>query len=126
MAGSNKWFNYSADDGTDWCIFADESNVEAANQASAIAPLVGAKYKVPRNMKVRYAVFGNQSGTRSLKIPITTAIVYNNLTAASSIQDTLPDDGDGDTTLFFIRKRPEIISPSPTIFDTGIDDGDQP
>lgn len=124
MAGSNKWFNYQSDDGTDWALFGDESNIEAANGGSAVAPGTGTQYKVPRNMKVRYAVFGNQAGTRNLSIPITTAAVYIALDAANTIPDTLGPAGA--PALAFIRKRPELIGPVPTAFDTGQIDGDQP
>lgn len=123
MAGSNKWFNYQSDDGTDWALFADESNVEAANGGSAVAPGIGTQYKVPRNMKVRYAVFGNQAGTRNLNVPITTAAVYIALDASDTIPDAIAGSGE---TLVFIRKRPELIGPVPTAFDTGLNDGDQP
>ena len=123
MAGSNKWFNYQSDDGTDWCLFGDESNIEGANGGSAVPPGTGTQYKIPRNMRVRYAVFANQAGTRSLTIPITTQAVYIALDASNAIPDGLP----GSTgTLAFIRKRPELIGPVPTVFDTGLDDGDQP
>lgn len=121
MAGSLKWFGYQSDDGTDWAIFGDESNIEAANGGNATAPLSSTIYKPPSNLKPRYAVFGNQAGTRNLKVPITTQAIYNALNAANTITD--PIDGG---TLVFLRKRPELIGPSPTQFDTGLDDGDQP
>lgn len=123
MAGSNKWFNYQSNDGTDWAIFADESNVEAANGGNAVAPLATTFYKPPRNLKVRYAVFGNEPGTRNLSVPITTEAIYNALNSANTIPDVLGGTG---ATLSFIRKRPELIGPIPTAFDTGLTDGDQP
>lgn len=123
MAGSNKWFNYLSDDGTDWAIFADESNVEAANGGNAVAPLAATFYKPPRNMKIRYAVFSNAAGTRNISVPITTEAIYNALNAANTIPDALNPAG---PALSFIRRRPEIIGPVPTVFDTGLDDGDQP
>lgn len=122
MAGSLRWFTYESDDGTDWALFGDESNIEAANGAAASAgPPANQLYKPPANLRVRFAVYGNAAGTRNLRVPILTQTVYNALSAT----DTIPDPiGSGD--LNFIRKRPEVISPSPTVFDTGLTDGDNP
>jgi hypothetical protein len=119
MAGSSKWFNYQSDDGTDWAIFADESNTEAAN-AGVLAP--AGLFKPPANLRPRFAVFGNEAGTRNIRVTITTQAIYNALSATDSIPDTIAGTGN----LAFIRKRPELIGPTPTIFDTGLDDGDQP
>jgi len=120
MAGSLRWFTYTSDDGTDWAIFADESNVEAANPVvgQGGAP-PGQNYKPPSNLKLRYAVYANQEGTRTVRVPILTPGIYVALDNA----DTIPDI-DGNGTLAFIRKRPEVISPTPSVFDTGLNDGD--
>jgi hypothetical protein len=122
MAGSNKWFTYQSDDGTDWAIFADESNVEAANGAAAVAPPAGQNYKPPANLRLRYAVYGNQAGTRNIRVPIVNISTYNAIASG----DTIPDSIAGTGNLTFIRKRPEVISPVPINFDTGLDDGDNP
>jgi len=121
MAGSLRWFDYESDDGTNWALFADESNVEAANGAAATsgAP-AGQNYKPPANLKVRFAVYANTDGTRNIKVPILTQAVYNALTSA----DTIPDIVGGGTALTLVRKRPEVISPLPTASDTGLIDGD--
>lgn len=122
MAGSNRWFTYTSDDGTNWALFGDESNIEAANPVSgdAGAP-VGQIYKYPRNLKPRYAVYSNQAGTRTIRVPILTNLIYNALDSA----DTIPDPfGVAGATLAFIRKRPEVIGPVPSVFDTGLNDGD--
>lgn len=122
MAGSNRWFTYISDDGTDWALFADESNVEAANPvASGGGAPLGQIYKPPANLKPRYAVYTNQSGDRNLKVPILNETIYNALDNTSTIPD--PFGGAG-ATLALKRKRPELIGPIPTVFDTGIDDGD--
>lgn len=124
MAGSNRWFTYVSDDGTDWALYADESNVEGANGAAATAGAPADQlYKPPANLKVRYAIFGNAAGTRNIKVPILTQTVYNALTSASTIPDQIAGGG---ATLSLIRRRPELISPQPTAFDTGLNDGDSP
>lgn len=122
MAGSLRWFDYESDDGTNWALFADEGNVEAANGAAATggAP-TGQNYKPPANLKVRYAVYG-RAGSSTLKVPILTQAVYNALTSA----DTIPDPFTTGVDLPLIRKRPEVISPLPTVSDTGLTDGDNP
>lgn len=121
MTGSLRWFTYTSDDGTDWALFADESNTEAANDTtgSSGAP-ADQQYKPPSNLKPRFAVFGSADGTRNIRVPILTQGEYNALTSA----DTIPDIAGGSTPLRLIRKRPEVISPLPTVADTGLDDGD--
>ena len=121
MAGSLRWFTYQSDDGSEWALFGDESNIESANGSGAPGAPANQNYKPPSNLKVRYAVYGNQSGTRSIRVPILTIAEYNSLDGQNSIIDQI-DPASGRLNL--IRKRPEVISPTPTIFDTGIDDGD--
>jgi len=122
MAGSLRWFDYESDDGTNWALFADESNVEAANGAAANggAP-TGQNYKPPANLKPRYAVYSRAGGS-TLKVPILTLAVYNALATG----DTIPDPFTANTNLSLVRKRPEVISPLPTVADTGLTDGDNP
>lgn len=121
MAGSLRWFTYLSDDGTDWAIFLDESNTEAANPlAGQNGAPVGQNYKPPSNLKPRYAVFGNQAATRQIKVTILNQTIYNALDNA----DTIPDPINPADTLAFIRKRPEVITPVPSVFDTGLNDGD--
>jgi len=120
MAGSLRWFDYESDDGTNWALFADESNTEGANGAAATggAP-TGQIYKPPANLKPRYAVYGRPGGT-TVKVPILTLAVYNALTSTSQIDDPFTVGAN----LTLLRKRPEIISPIPTVVDTGLSDGD--
>lgn len=121
MAGSNTWFAYISDSGVEYAIFGDESNIEGANDAAAVQPTDGVEIKPPRNMRVRTATYSNSSRTRSLRVPILTIDTYTALTTASTIPDTIAGGG---TLLNLVRKRPEIISPIPTLYDTGLSDGD--
>ena len=123
MAGSLKWFTYTSDDGTNWAIFADESNWEGANGAIGLGAPLNQVFKPPSNLKPRYAVYGNVDGTRSIKVVITNQAIYNALDSADTIPDQLAGGG---ATLSLIRKRPELIGPIPSVFDTGLNDGDQP
>ena len=122
MAGSLRWFDYESDDGTNWALFADESNVEAVNGAAAAggAP-TGQNYKPPANLKVRYAVYGRNGGA-TVRVPVLTLAVYNALATG----DIIPDPFVSGQNLVLIRKRPEVISPLPTVADTGQTDGDSP
>jgi hypothetical protein len=121
MAGSNKWFIYTTDDGTDFALFADESNTEAINGATQdFVPGVAIKYALPKNVRPRRAVYSNAAGTRTITCFVLTQTIYNGVPAnASSITD--PIDGG---TLGLVRIRPEIITRLPFAGDTGLTDGD--
>lgn len=121
MTGSLRWFTYVDDAGTDWALFGDESNIEAANSdtGSGGSP-ANQNYKYPSNLKPRFAVYGNSDGSRNIRVPILTQSEYNALDNTS----TIPDVAGGSTPLRLVRKRPEIISPLPTAADTGQNDGD--
>jgi hypothetical protein len=123
MAGSLKWCTYTDDAGTDWAIFVDESNFENANSNIGVGAPLNQVLKPPSNMRPRYAVYSNQAGTRTVRVPITNQAIYNALDSADSIPDQIAGGG---AVLNLIRKRSEQIGPIPTIFDTGLDDGDNP
>jgi hypothetical protein len=121
MAGSRKWFVYTADNGTDYAIEADESNVEALAAGTQDYPEIGTPpiHAVPRNIKPRYAVFGGIPGQSNIKVPIITRTIYDALSGASSMADPL----DPDATLPLLYKKPEEIK-LPKGRDTGKTDGD--
>lgn len=121
MAGSNKWFVYTTDDGTDFALLADESNTEAVNGAvQDFVPNVAIKYALPKNVRPRRAVYSNNDGSRVITCYCLTQTVYNGVpTNQSSITDPI-----GGGTLGLVRIRPEIISRLPFAGDTGLNDGD--
>jgi len=120
MSGSLFWATYTDDTGTEWAIFTDESNFRGANGSIGLGAPLNQILKPPRNLIPRYAVYGNLAGDRTVRVPITNQAIYNALDSA----DTIPDQiAGGAATLALIRKRPELIGPIPTIFDTGLDDG---
>lgn len=120
MAGSIKWFVYTTDNGTDFAIEADESNVEAIAAGTQDYPESGSPpvFAVPRNLRPRFAVYSNTAGTRRIKVPVITQTIYNALDGNSTIVDPL---GTGNLTLLY--KRPELIT-LPKGNDTGLNDGD--
>lgn len=122
MAGSIKWFVYTLDQGGDFALEADESNIEALAAGTQDYPDTGTPpiLAVPRNVTPRYAVFQSPSGQRRIKVPIITQTIYNALNGTSTIPDPINANGDD---LRLIYKRPEVIR-LPKGSDTGLNDGD--
>jgi len=119
VTGSLKWFVYTTDDGSDYALWGDESNIEAVMAGTQDYPDGGnITHGVPRNITPRFAVFESQGGRRKLKIPVLTTQVFNNLNGSYTIND--PFSG-GQMT--FAYKRPEKIR-MPKGADTGLNDGD--
>lgn len=121
MAGSRKWFIYTADNGTDYAIEADESNVEALAAGTQDYPNTGTPpiHAVPRNLKPRTATFGGVANGSTITVPIITRTIYDALSGASTMQDPL----DSSLTLPLQYKTPERIR-LPKGADTGKIDGD--
>lgn len=120
MAGSLKWFVYTDDNGSVYALNADESNVEAINTGGDYTGSPVLVDALPRNVRARYAVYGNAAGTRTISIPVLTQSAYTGLASAHPTIDDPIDDGG---TLQLIRIRPEVRRlPIPN--DTGQTDGD--
>ena len=122
MAGSNKWFVYTTDDGTDYAIQLDESNTEAVNGATQdYVAGVAFKYSVPKNLRPRTAYYASPDGNRKIRCVALTQTIYNGIPAnVTSINDPITPTA----TLNLVRIRPEVISPLPFANDTGLTDGD--
>lgn len=119
MAGSNKWFVYTTDDGTNFALFRDESNMEAVNGATGdYTGTSTITYALPRNVKPRSIVYGNAAGTIRRTVPALTATIYTGIAANA----TMVDDTSGET-LTVVRKVGEVVA-LPKAADTGLDDGD--
>ncbi len=118
MAGSLKGFRYVADDGTAWALFGDESNIESipAGVEGILNP--GAKYKIPKNLTPRKAVFSNAQGTIRREIVARTPASYSALTSASTVVDQVSGQ-----TLFLKLLKGERVALVP-LGDTGLNDGD--
>lgn len=121
MGGSRKWFVYTTDNGTDFAIEADESNVEAFAAGTQDYPEVGNPpiFAIPKNVRPRHAVFAGAILGSTIKVPIITQTIYNSLTGTSTMVDPL----DSGNTLALLYKRPERIR-LPKGKDTGKVDGD--
>lgn len=117
MAGSNKWFVYTADNTWKFACFRDESNTEAVNGTdSDYTPASPEVYGIPLNLKPRYVVYRDGSGLVTRKVTVMT------LAAFAAPPATITDSVSG-LTLGLAYKRGERLS-IPYPGDTGLIDGD--
>lgn len=72
MSGSIRWFNYTTDGGQTYSLQADKSNVAAVNPSGTGTPGSLSIAAVPRNIKPRYALFQDSTGTIKRKVPLLT------------------------------------------------------
>lgn len=118
MAGSMKFWTYTADDGELFAAYRDESNIEAANTGGTILISTAVTYKIPSNLRPRYAVFISNDGRIRRNVTILNPTAYAALTASSTIVDQVSGE-----TLRLKFKEGERIT-LPTLQDTGLNDGD--
>lgn len=72
MAGSIRWYNYETDGGVTFSLQADKTNIAAVNPSGAAQPGSLSVSAVPRNIKVRYALFADTTGLIRRKVPLLT------------------------------------------------------
>jgi hypothetical protein len=119
VAGSKKWFIYTTDDGTDFALLRDESNVEGTNAGTQDYPDGGTlKYALPRNVKPRRIYFSNPAGTIRREVVCLTQTIFSAVAAGS----TMTDQVSGTTLQISLKKGEEITIPKGV--DTGLNDGD--
>lgn len=120
MAGSLKWFIYTADSGTQFCVYRDESNLEAVNGAVGDYPDTGSTVVngLPSNMKMRTAAYTSANAQVRRVIPCLTAAIYNALAPGA----TITDQSSG-LTLTLVSKQGERVR-LPKGQDTGLTDTD--
>lgn len=121
MAGSKRFFNYTADNGIVYALSLDESNTEAVNGAAAAVPAAAARSIIPRSigMNPRRFYYANSAGTRIISCIVLTPAIYAG-TPPATIPDTLAG---GAATLNFIRRTAEKF-PGIRWADTGQQDTD--
>ncbi len=119
MAGSIKWFRYTADSGSIFAVKLDESNTEAVNTTTGDYGATDTEINaLPRNLKPRYCEYGNAARTIRRRVVALTPTVYSGVGAGATITDQVSGE-----TLSLIRKVGEVLS-IPFAFDTGLTDGD--
>lgn len=113
MSGSLRWFNYISDAGTTFAILADKSNIAAVNPSGVAAPGSLPISAVPRNIRVRYALFSDTTGLIKRRVPVLTP------TDVSALSSTLSFVPQGETaTVRLSSIRGEKIN-LPKLADTG-------
>jgi hypothetical protein len=121
MAGSLKWFEYTTDAGDSFAIFMDESNGEAVgNQDYTSGSTV--TYTLPRNIKMRCALYRSANSAYSRKIPI--GAVGQTI---NDLPSTITAEVSGSATGVVLSLRSltgERVIVIPSAEDTGLNDGD--
>ena len=118
MAGSIRFFKYTADDGTTWAAQRDESNVEAINPGVSGIITPTEKYKIPSNLRPRTAVYVDLTGRIRREIIVLTAANFVALNATTPITDQVS----GETLRLKFTKGERVTLPS--LSDTALNDGD--
>lgn len=118
MAGSAKFFKYTADDGTTWAALRDESNVEAINPGVAGIITPAQKYKIPSNLKPRTAVYTDLTSRIRREIIVLTPTIFAGLSATTPITDQVS----GESLYLKFTKGERVTLPS--LADTALNDGD--
>lgn len=118
MAGSLRFFKYTADDGSTFAALRDESNVEAINPGVAGIITPAEKYKIPSNLKPRSAVYVDLTGRIRREIIVLTADAFAALDATTPITDQVS----GETLRLKFTKGERISLPA--LSDTALNDGD--
>jgi hypothetical protein len=122
MAGSKKYFVYTANDGTDFALLADESNTEALNAGTQdYADGVSVIWELPRNLRPRYVEYANAAKTRKIRCYALTEEVFDGAVAGVP---TITDPIAGTGTLSIVKVEPERRKRLPIAIDTGLTDGD--
>lgn len=126
MAGSKKWTFYETDDGEQWGLIRDESNVEGVVIADGDVDIPtgsSIKYSVPANVRPRYATYKSETTVKVRRVTIPTRALYDDLASAipNSTSKTFTEDGE----VFRLQGlSPERIRPVVFSGDTGLNDGD--
>lgn len=121
MAGSIKWFEYTTDSGAVFAISMDESNGEAVGNPDYTGAST-VTFKLPSNVKKRYARYGSVDGNTIRTIP-----VCNNDENVTTLPQTITGQVVGSATGVTLALREyvgERIAMIPQAEDTGLNDGD--
>lgn len=121
MAGSRKTVKYTADNGSDYCISVDESNIEMI--MGAAVPADGAFPALPKGTTARFVRVEDITGKIKRTIPVLTSARFTALTGATALTLGAGDVDSGTD----VRVRTKVAEKNrfiPRNYDTGKDDGD--
>ena len=121
MAGSRKTVKYTADNGSDYCISVDESNIEMI--MGAAVPANGAFPALPKGTKPRFVRVEDITGKIKRSIPVLTQARFTALTGSTALTLGAGDIDSGTD----VRVRTKVAEKNrfiPRNYDTGKDDGD--
>lgn len=121
MAGSMKDVAYVADDGTQYCIRVDESNIEMIMGAQV--PATGAFPRIPQNMHIRYVTVESQLGLVKRKIPVLTLARFAALNGSTPLEIPVGQLDAGEAVRVRIKSGERVLS-IPRNYDTLKQDGD--
>lgn len=126
MAGSRRWFPYTADNGNQYAILADESNTELVNLLADYQGSVAGLEPLPKGVTARFVTLANVSNTISRDCYILTPERYGALNNATNFLLTASNFSGvaTDTPTSIVLKQPEISRRQPRQGDTGLVDGD--
>lgn len=121
--GSQRDFNYFDDTGTLWGLRLDESNTELVNDSGTGAAV--AVHRLPSNVKPRRVTVVDETGGIKRDCVVLTLARYTALTGATSL--TLSSvDSNATTPVRVEIKQPERTTRIIKVFDSGLNDGDNP
>lgn len=121
MAGSKKYFKYTASGGEEYALYMDESNGEHVGNAD-VTPADTGLVALPRNIKPRFCVYRSNDGRYQRKIYVTDPL--KNLSDFPSTLEVTPEGGGTAITLLLSYLQGERTFRVVRADDTGINDGD--
>lgn len=114
MAGSMSWQNYVSDNGNTYAIFCDKSNALAVNASASATPASLPSTGVPRNIRVRAALYRSDDGRTQRVVPLLTPA---DVTALQPNDSFVTDPGGVTVKLSSLRGERIRL---PKIVDTGL------
>jgi len=118
MSGSLKWFAYTDDHGSDFALYADESNTEAVNAGTQdYVDSISLLNAIPRNVKPRSLRYTSADGTLTRKVVALTPTIF-----AGALENAPTITVNGVT--LYLRSSTGEKRRLPFAADTGLNDGD--
>jgi hypothetical protein len=113
MSGSLSYQKYTTDGGVSYSILCDRSNALAVNASATATPGSLPPATLPRNIKPRYALFSDSTGTIKRRVPILTLA---DLTALAANASFVPGGETATVNLTYVRGEATRV---PHLTDTG-------